>query len=51
MTLGGAEWSQEPQKYHARSLAEIRRKFAVAKGAAGLEPLLAESGCLPVLAG
>jgi glutathione S-transferase len=45
MTLGGAEWTQDPQKYHARSLAEIRRKYATAKGAAGLEPVLAESGC------
>ena len=51
MSLGGAEWTQEPQKYHARSLAEIRRKFTVARGAAGLEPLLADSGCLTVLAG
>lgn len=51
MTLGGSEWTQEPQKYHARSLAEIRRKYAAAKGAAGLEPILAESGCLKGLAG
>ena len=35
MTLGGAAWSQEPQKYHARSLAELRRKYAAAKGAPG----------------
>jgi glutathione S-transferase len=51
MSLGGAEWTQEPQKYHARSLAEIRRKFTAAKGAAGLEPLLASTGCLAGLAG
>ena len=50
MTLGGSEWTQEPQKYHARSLAEIRRKYVAAKGAAGLEPVLAESGCLKGLA-
>ena len=50
MELGGAQWTQEPQKYHARSLAEIRRKFAVAKDAAGLEPLLAQSRCLSILA-
>lgn len=50
MSLGGAEWTQEPQKYHARSLAEIRRKFTAAKGAAGLEPLLASTGCLAGLA-
>ena len=47
--LGGAAWSQEPQKYHARSLAEIRRKYAAAKGAPGLDAILAESGCLPYL--
>ncbi|MFN4017498.1 MAG: glutathione S-transferase C-terminal domain-containing protein [Reyranella sp.] len=51
MELGGAQWTQEPQKYHARSLAEIRRKYGLAKGTTGLEPLLAKSGCLKVLAG
>jgi glutathione S-transferase len=50
MTLAGAPWSQEPQKYHARSLAEIRRKYAAAKGAPGLEAMLSESGCLKYLA-
>jgi glutathione S-transferase len=49
MTLGGAPWSQEPQKYHARSLAEIRRKYAAAKGSPGLKAILDESGCLPYL--
>lgn len=49
MTLGGAPWSQEPQKYHARSLAELRRKYAAAKSAPGLEAILKESGCLPFL--
>ena len=51
ISLGGAEWTQEPQKYHARSLAEIRRKFAAAKAATGLEPLLAATGCLVGLTG
>lgn len=46
MTLGGAEWTQEPQKYHARSLAEIRRKYAAAKDAPGLAAILAESDCV-----
>jgi len=50
MTLGGTAWSQEPQKYHARSLAEIRRKYAAAKVAPGLEAILRESGCLGALA-
>jgi glutathione S-transferase len=49
MTLDGASWSQEPQKYHARSLAEIRRKYAAAKGTLGLEAILKESGCRPYL--
>jgi glutathione S-transferase len=49
MTLGGAPWKQEPQKYHARSLAEIRRKYAAAKDAPGLDVILRESGCLSYL--
>ncbi len=50
ITLAGAAWSQEPQKYHARSLAELRRKFAAARSAPGLEAILGESGCLAYLA-
>ncbi len=49
-TLGGAPWQQEPQKYHARSLAELRRKYAAAKDAPGLDVILRESGCLSCLA-
>ncbi len=49
LSLGGAEWTQEPQKYHARSLAEIRRKYVAAKDALGLEAILRESGCLGFL--
>ncbi len=50
VALGGTAWSQEPQKYHARSLAEIRRKYAAAKDAPGLEAILRDSGCLSALA-
>ena len=50
MTLGGLQWTQEPQKYHARSLGEIRRKHAAAKGTAGLASLLETTGCLRWLA-
>ena len=49
--LGGAIWSQEPQKYHSRSLAEIRRKYAEAKGAADLNEVLEKTGCLKWLVG
>jgi glutathione S-transferase len=47
--LADAAWTQEPQKYHARSLQEIRRKYAAAEGAAGLDDILAKTGCLTVL--
>ena len=49
VTLADAPWMQEPQRYHARSLQEIRRKYAAARGAAGLDDLLAQTGCLSVL--
>jgi glutathione S-transferase len=48
MTLAGAEWTQEPQKYHARSLQEIRRKYAAAKSAE-LDGILEAAGCLSLL--
>ncbi len=50
VTLGGVAWSQEPQKYHARSLAEIRRKYQAARAAPGLDGILEKSGCLRWLA-
>ena len=51
ITLAGAAWTQEPQKYHARSLQEIRRKHAAAKEAPGLDDILEQAGCLSVLRG
>ena len=51
MTLAGAQWTQEPQKYHARSLQEIRRKYAAAKDASGLADILEKTGCLGFLRG
>jgi glutathione S-transferase len=48
-TLGGAPWKQVPQKYHARSLGEIRRKYAAAKSPA-LDEILTKAGCLRWLA-
>lgn len=50
VVLAGNAWSQEPQKYHARSLAEIRRKYQSVKSAAGLEDVLAKADCLRWLA-
>jgi glutathione S-transferase len=51
MTLAGAGWSQTPQKYHARSLAEIRRKYKAAAAVPGLAAILEQTGCLKYLAG
>jgi len=47
--LGGTLWSQEPQKYHARSLAELRRKYQSARNASGLDDIMAKTGCLTYL--
>ena len=46
VTLRGKTWTRVPQKYQARSLAEIRRNYAAAKGAAGLDEILAKADCL-----
>jgi len=48
-TLAGEQWTQEPQKYHARSLAELRRKHQAAKAAPGLAAILEETGCRALL--
>ena len=48
--LAGNAWSQEPQKYHARSLAEIRRKYHLVRGNASLDDVLSRSDCLRWLA-
>ncbi len=44
--LPGGAYVQGPQKYHARSLVALRQKYAAAKGAPGLDAILAETGCL-----
>jgi len=49
--LDGCTWSQKPQKYHARSLAEIRRKYAALANTSGLDPILERTGCLEFLRG
>lgn len=47
--LRGRSWTQTPQKYHAKSLAELRRKYAAAAGHPPLDALLEATGCLPYL--
>jgi glutathione S-transferase len=44
--LGDAIWTQKPQKYHARSLAMLRAKYAVTPDKATLDPILDPAGCL-----
>ena len=43
MPLG--QWRQKPQKYHARSLAELRKKYAAVADKARLDPILERAGC------
>lgn len=50
VALAGSAWSQEPQKYHARSLAEIRRKYSTVKDNPALKEILTKADCLRWLA-
>jgi glutathione S-transferase len=51
VTLAGKVWTQKPQKYHARSLAMLRAKYADVADKAALDPVLEEVGCLAGLRG
>jgi glutathione S-transferase len=44
--LAGVRWTQKPQKYHAKSLAELRRRHAALHDRTALDPILERSGCL-----
>jgi len=47
--LASGTWTQKPQKYHARSLAALRTRYAAVADKAALEPILEATGCLPWL--
>lgn len=50
--LDGKTWTQTvggPQKYHAKSLKEIRRKYSEVAGDEELRGILEQTGCLPHL--
>ena len=49
--LDGRIFTQQPQKYHAKSLAVLREKDAAAGGKEALDPVLAAAGCLETLQG
>jgi glutathione S-transferase len=46
VTLDDQVWTQKPQKYHARSLAMLRAKYAEVVDKAALDPVLEAAGCL-----
>lgn len=49
--LPSGTWTQKPQKYHAKSLAAIRAKYAAVAEKSALDPVLAAAGCLATLRG
>lgn len=50
LTLGGKPFSQETQKYHAKSLAALRARYATVVDKSALDPVLKETGCCEWLA-
>jgi glutathione S-transferase len=49
--LASGTWTQKPQKYHAKSLAALRARYAAVPDKSRLDPLLEASGCLEWLRG
>jgi glutathione S-transferase len=47
--LGGKSFAQETQKYHAKSLAALRAKYAALHEHAAVDGVLTEAGCLEEL--
>ena len=45
----GQDWTQKPQKYHARSLAALKTKFESVTDNPDVRAMLNETGCLNVL--
>jgi glutathione S-transferase len=50
-TLDGRPFAQEPQKYHAKSLAVLRERYARVADKERLDPILERAGCLAALRG
>ena len=51
VALDGKTWTQKPQKYHAKSLAALRAKYAATRSVPGLDAVLERAGCLAGLRG
>ncbi len=43
--LGGRVWQQKPQKYHARSLAALGKRYDAIEDKTTLDPILKSTGC------
>lgn len=50
VNLAGRDYVQQPQKYHAKSLATLKAKYAAVAGDADLRRVLDAAGCTAVLA-
>jgi glutathione S-transferase len=46
VALAGTEYTQQPQKYHAKSLQILRAKYAAVADNAALNEILTKTGCL-----
>jgi glutathione S-transferase len=44
--LAGSAWTQKPQKYHAKSLAALRARYAAVRDKELLDTVLDQAGCL-----
>ena len=44
--LAGSSFRQKPQKYHAKSLAALRDRYAAVADKSSLDPILERTGCL-----
>jgi glutathione S-transferase len=49
--LASGTWTQKPQKYHARSLAALRKRYAEVGDTSALDPILEQADCLRWLRG
>ena len=49
LDIDGRPFTQETQKYHAKSLAALRGRYAGLADRAALDPILADTGCLSYL--
>ena len=49
LDLGGRPFTQETQKYHAKSLGVLRGRYARLDDRLALDPILQATGCLPYL--